>query len=158
MPTEKIFNHNSNLPVHTGKSPEQAEREIIYRMLLSLRSEIAEVKSLVLKKESVISQDNDFSTAIVPFGNLSNLPEINIPVNTSENTKQEEEVSRLQELSNFSVISDAEEVRPIDELIKDEIYKALRITNQNRRKASKMLGISERTLYRKIDEYEKNDK
>ncbi|KAA3599349.1 MAG: sigma-54-dependent Fis family transcriptional regulator [Calditrichaeota bacterium] len=159
LPKDKIFSQNANLPVHTGKSPEQAEREIIYRMLLSLRSEIAEIKSLVLKKESVISQEGDFSTAIVPFSNLSNLPEINLPVATpSENRTKEEEISRLQDLSNFSVISDAEDVRPIDELIKDEIYKALRITNQNRRKASKMLGISERTLYRKIDEYEKNDK
>lgn len=159
LPKDQIFSQNTNLPVHTGKSPEQAEREIIYRMLLSLRSEIAEIKSLFLKNESAFPQESDFSTAIVPLGNLSNLPEIKVPLSNSENNQIEKEVSRkLQDLSNFSIISDTEEVRSIDELVKDEIYKALRITNQNRRKASKMLGVSERTLYRKIAEYEKDEK
>jgi two-component system response regulator HydG len=43
---------------------------------------------------------------------------------------------------------------PIDEIEKYYIAETLKLTNGNREEASKMLGIGERTLYRKIKEYE----
>ena len=47
----------------------------------------------------------------------------------------------------------------INELEKELIVKTLEKFNNNRRKTSKVLGLSERTLYRKINQYniEKNN-
>ena len=41
------------------------------------------------------------------------------------------------------------------EIEKAAIYKTLRETGENKSKAAKILGIGVRTLYRKLDEYEK---
>jgi len=41
----------------------------------------------------------------------------------------------------------------IEEMEKDLIERTLRYTRGNRKKAAKLLGIGERTLYRKIDKY-----
>lgn len=46
-----------------------------------------------------------------------------------------------------------DEIIPLDELEKNAIINALKNTHYNRRKAAKLLNISERTLYRKIKEY-----
>jgi len=48
------------------------------------------------------------------------------------------------------------EVVPIDKLERDAIFNALNFTKWNKKKAAELLKISERTLYRKIKEYEIN--
>jgi DNA-binding NtrC family response regulator len=56
--------------------------------------------------------------------------------------------------TNGEVISeDVPAVPTLDELEKDQIQKTLREARGNRRRAASTLGISERTLYRKIKEY-----
>jgi len=47
-----------------------------------------------------------------------------------------------------------DEIAPLVVLEKEAIQKALSFTNGNKRKAAKLLAISERTLYRKLKEYE----
>jgi transcriptional regulator with GAF, ATPase, and Fis domain len=70
----------------------------------------------------------------------------------------------LNELKNFAYRSgsqnptannytEAEEIVPLDILEKDAIQKALKHTDGNKRKSAVLLGLSERTLYRKIKEY-----
>ena len=46
----------------------------------------------------------------------------------------------------------------IKDLEKEAISRTLRFFNTNRRKTAKSLGMSERTLYRKIDEYQLENK
>ncbi len=43
--------------------------------------------------------------------------------------------------------------KPLDEIEKLFILETLRVTGGNREEAAKMLGIGERTLYRKLKEY-----
>jgi two-component system response regulator HydG len=45
-------------------------------------------------------------------------------------------------------------VIPLNEIEKNAIIEALKITDNNKTKAAKLLGIGVRTLYRKIKEYE----
>jgi transcriptional regulator with PAS, ATPase and Fis domain len=47
-----------------------------------------------------------------------------------------------------------EEIKPIDEMEREMIEKALHRYHGNRRRAAKALNMSERTLYRKIKEYD----
>jgi transcriptional regulator with GAF, ATPase, and Fis domain len=49
---------------------------------------------------------------------------------------------------------DVNEVIPLDKLERNAIINALNYTKGNKRKAAQLLNVSERTLYRKIKEYE----
>ena len=54
---------------------------------------------------------------------------------------------------NSREIIPAESQATLEDVEKEQIQKALREVRGNRRKAAAALGISERTLYRKIREY-----
>lgn len=55
------------------------------------------------------------------------------------------------------IIDDSEDVITIDELHKRIYTEALRRSNGHREKAREIIGISERTFYRKIKEYKLQD-
>ncbi|HHM24087.1 MAG TPA: sigma-54-dependent Fis family transcriptional regulator [Bacteroidetes bacterium] len=111
------------LPVPTHKSVDQAERELIYRVLLELKSDMNQIKQLL------------FSQFLQPKSLQSWRPAAATPVPAEV------------------VNADVEEIRPLEEMEREMILKALQRTNWSKRKAAKLLGISERTLYRKINEY-----
>ena len=67
----RVFNDNGrNLPVYTRKTPEQVERELIYRALLEVKNDLIELKQLVAgssKAESALAvRDPVVETAGTP--------------------------------------------------------------------------------------------
>lgn len=114
----------SGLPVYVNKTTDQAERELIYRALLGVRSDIADLKSML--------QDSIYSAR--------RRSQINDQFERSFN-----DVSELVAVSEDS-FDDISVEKAESELIQE----ALRRFNGNRRMAAKALGISERTLYRKL--------
>ena len=100
---------NRNLPVFLRKTPEDADREILYRALFEIKKDLIELKDLVIQTGRDKSENN-------------------------------EESKKTQ----FS----------LDEIEKETIKAALDKTRGNKRKASRLLNISERTLYRKIKQYD----
>jgi transcriptional regulator with PAS, ATPase and Fis domain len=59
------------------------------------------------------------------------------------------------EVTNYdSSPNNKNEIIPLDEVEKQAIINALKQTHYNRRKTAKLLNISERTLYRKIKDYD----
>lgn len=98
-----------NLPVFLRKTPEDADREILYRALFEIKKDLIELKDLVLQTGS--------ETVV----------------------KAEDEKKNLYSL---------------DIIERDTIKAALDKTRGNKRKAAKLLNISERTLYRKIKQYD----
>ena len=63
-------------------------------------------------------------------------------------------VHQQKEVYSGSNLKDDNEILPLNEMEKEAIIKALDQTRGSKRKAAKLLNISERTLYRKIKEYE----
>jgi DNA-binding NtrC family response regulator len=118
---EKQMEYNRHLPVITGKSVETAEHELIYQAILSLRSEIVNLRRAMLGQAELRPKYR-----VEPEGS------------TWSGQIKEAEIS-----NNFS----------IDEMEKDLIERTLRYTRGNRKKAARLLGIGERTLYRKLDKY-----
>jgi len=119
---------DTNLPVITKLSPEQAERELIYRVLLDLKMNIEEIRNYLLGSRS----------------EHKSYPDIKTPLMAEILSEQESEGESE---------SETETILPINEMEKRQIQKALTITNGNKKKAAKLLNIGERTLYRKIKEY-----
>jgi DNA-binding NtrC family response regulator len=117
---EKQYQTVRHLPVITGKSVETAEHELIYQAILSLRSEIINLRK-------VLRGEKEF-----PKGYRVDLED-----------QWEKEIKYKPVEQNLT----------LEEMERDLIEKTLRETRGNRKKASKVLGIGERTLYRKIDKY-----
>ncbi len=114
------------LPVPTNRLSEEVEREFIYRALVDLKNEIAQLRELIVGKY------------ISPMRRLK--PGF-------------EDQAFVQEVSPAEVGQDEEQLESIENMEKRLIAEALQRTNGNRRKAAQMLKISERTLYRKIKEF-----
>jgi len=116
----------TSLPIALHKSADQAEREMIYRTLLLLGNEISEIKNLLLERLPNIQG------YIQPpkYGNYD--PKI---IEDAVSLTEENQTGDLS-------LKDQEK-----ELIKKALEKY-----PTRREAAQELGISERTLYRKLHE------
>jgi len=123
LPLKSHESGSTNLPVSLNMSPEQAEREIIYRTLLALKLDISEIKQVLLNLTAGQQNLSEFEL------NSRETPFI-----------ASDDINELKP----TTLSGMER-----ELIKD----TLRKYDGSRRKAARALQTSERTLYRKIKEY-----
>ena len=114
---------SKNLPVPLNLPHDQAEREIIYRTLLSLKMDINEIKQILMKFASG-------TTVKHPYDYIINEDDI-----VSQNNQNELKPTTIAGMER--------------EMIKQTLNKFA----GSRRKTARALQISERTLYRKIKEY-----
>ena len=132
------FIENDRLPIAINKTSEQAEIDIILRQLFSLKQDTELIRA-------ILSSDNEKS-----FLNVN-------PMLPSEELKI---ISPVAD-TNMEVTEDGQPLIRDDaigeilmkDLEKEAIIRTLRFFNNNRRKTAKSLGVSERTLYRKIEDY-----
>ncbi|MDC0911442.1 sigma-54 dependent transcriptional regulator, partial [Candidatus Marinimicrobia bacterium] len=129
---------NLKLPIPVDKSTEQAEIDIILRQLFSLKQDTEMIRA-------ILSVDKDSSL----FGVSPILPKDNLKIINPVNEKNLEVTEDGQPLIRDDAIG---EIRMKD-LEKEAIIRTLRFFNNNRRKTARSLGVSERTLYRKIEDY-----
>lgn len=139
------------------------DQKLIYRALVELQSDISDLKKMLGSfLYSTISQKNikalpqniqdEFQQSDISDLDMdvSSTPSDTIGVQSfSEADISEEE----NEEEAFSKFFNAEEIPSIEKTEQFLIEQALRKFEGNRRKASEALGISERTLYRKLDQY-----
>lgn len=111
------------------------ELGILYNMVMQNKKEIEELKSLLTSR-----------TADIPLSrNIDETPALNTPVAVS---REAEEILPDEENQHSN-----EDILRIDEGEKELIRKALELSGGNRKVAAAKVGISERSLYRKIKEY-----
>ncbi|MFZ5554901.1 MAG: sigma-54 interaction domain-containing protein [Bacteroidota bacterium] len=151
-----------NLPVYTGKeTPESfSEREILYKVLFDMRSEMNDLKSLV---SGLIQSGNGNVLQATENAALINRifnkegETILSPSEHMQHISQPVNISPVKHQPAFEDAIDAheevEETLSLEEREKELIRKALSKHRNKRKHAAKELGISERTLYRKIKEY-----
>lgn len=166
--------HRSRLPVQNREENASTlnEREILYKVLFDMRQEMQDLKKLVLEvmKDSQIFEDQAelvsrvFSASETPQKRLpSGRDESEEPTAASNRTEwqgtpwnSEAGVSTnaLDSASmNTQEVEEVEEVLSLQDSEKELIRKALSKHRNKRKYAALELGISERTLYRKIKEY-----
>ena len=122
-----------NLPVLVDKSSSQAERELILQQLLFLRQDMRDLKAS-LGNES-LDRSGEIGT-LQPRSALDSMV-----------------VSPTGEIQIEAIKSASIGDVSMKELEKEMIIRTLKKFENNRRKTAELLGISERTLYRKINEY-----
>ena len=139
-----------------GSKTFESEREILYQVLFDMRRDMTELKKLVntLMAERGGTSVQGVSTPIPYYResaydvmNVASVaPTINIP-----SAKHSSSSHLNDDIQDTEVV---EETLSLDEVEKEMIRKALERHNGRRKYAAKDLKISERTLYRKIKEYD----
>ncbi|MEX0719918.1 MAG: sigma-54 dependent transcriptional regulator [Balneolaceae bacterium] len=140
---------------------DRKDRELIYRALVELRNDISDVKKMFANflystfsskniKALPASVRDEVDKMEVPPGTNMDLGE-----HTSLGMQSMPKQKEMEESEESDVVDflNGEEIPSIEAAEKFLIQQALRRYDGNRRKASETLGVSERTLYRKLDQY-----
>lgn len=127
------------------------EREILYQILFDLRRDVAELKKIVNENNLSIRRDehtDDRQQHLSLYGGKKS-------TNYGHSFGKDEGtlIQEIEEVSDTGNPEPQEVSASLEDLEKDMIRKALARTGGNRRQTAAQLGISERTLYRKIKEY-----
>ncbi|MCX6331587.1 MAG: sigma-54 dependent transcriptional regulator [Bacteroidetes bacterium] len=156
--------HVNNMPMLTGNTPvgEFAnEREILYKLFFDMKKDVNELKKMfveILQNPSLGGQNahfnresilNDLKEDLSPIasttGSLIHHSSVQVPHSNQQPVIIDNELQSHYEVDESLNIMDKE---------KELILKALKKHRGRRKDASTDLGISERTLYRKIKEYD----
>ena len=164
--------NNRYLPVRTtegqGLDGNMQEREILYKLLFDMKSDLNELKSLVfgLIKENhldipdaqkILSLPEKAGQSSWQSSSLSKEEKehlIDAQLNNQEDIPSIIIQERQKESNYYDHSEPVEENLSLEDMEKEMIRKALKKYNGKRKDASEELGISERTLYRKIKQYE----
>jgi DNA-binding NtrC family response regulator len=132
------------------------EREILYKLFFDMKKDVTELKKMfleILKNPNLAADTQEaFSREMKELkpqehftGNMSSNPYQPQPVVIHNNGNGNSEIHQHEEVEESLSIMDKE---------KELIVKALKKHKGKRKDASSDLGISERTLYRKLKEYD----
>ncbi len=117
------------------------EREILYKILFELRSNVNDMRREMSTLKKQIEDVQKAPTAISTT-QLAPIQPIQ-PITTAEDAVAEEYVEPVKEPENLN----------LDAWSRQALEKALDRNGGNRKKAAQELGISDRTLYRRLKQY-----
>ena len=127
-----------------------SEREIMYKMLFDMKNDINDLKQILFKLmqgDNVSQQDLIHSPIYGEY--LQQAKEVNVQSFGEQNGNSKVVIQD----PNTIEINEVEESLSLEEKEKELVKKALIKHNGKRKNAASDLGISERTLYRKIKEF-----
>tara|TARA_B110000003_G_scaffold208536_1_gene207429 strand:+ start:41630 stop:42856 length:1227 start_codon:yes stop_codon:yes gene_type:complete len=153
--TQYLPKNRENLPVLIGRNTDKSdfsnERDIMYKILFDMRNDINDLKKLTLdlmrtgNSDKVREENHQLIEKIYQEKEQEQYATevVKLPqhINTSENYDFAEDIEDNENLS-------------LQEKEIEMIKRSLEKNNNKRKLAAKELGISERTLYRKIKQYD----
>ncbi len=150
-------------PALVKQGPESvSERELLYQVLFDMKRDMAELKKLVFEglqnesygaeilsdhKELFVDMDEDMRR---PLRKLNEERDTPLLLESSQRARYEAEEEDTEDTE--AVVQ--QESLSLEDQERDLILKALKRHNNRRKLAADELGISERTLYRKLKQYE----
>lgn len=167
LPTDQ-----SRLPALTGSSggsnefSDFSEREILYKVLFDMKKDMNELKKLVLEafqsgglNSNIMSKHQNLFDDLEPSSTSfedkkpSSVPS-NVPLVIDHQNQNEETEDYDDDTIEDIIHEEDDNSLSLEKKEKEMILKALRKHNNKRKYAAGDLGISERTLYRKIKQYD----
>ena len=147
IPQQQDTTQLATIPHEGGDHSFENEREILYKILFELRGNVndmrREMSTLKKQIEDVQSVKTISTTDAIPSTQLAPITPIQPIAPALEDAEAEEYVEPEKEPENLN----------LNELGKQMLQKALERNNGNRKKAALELGISDRTLYRRLKQY-----
>ena len=145
------------------------EREILYKILFDLKKDVTELKKILLKliesgntnAYDLLSENMSIFEDVKDHveENLRNkaLPTHQNEVTTNLNINTDNLISESEDAQFEEIITTSDVTLSLEKQEKEIIIRALKKNKNKRKYAAKDLGISERTLYRKIKQYDLED-
>jgi len=152
--------------INTDSNSFSSEREILYKVLFDMKSDLTDLKQLTLEliKNDDSTEVKEKNQGLIEkiYGDKST-EEKNIPheidsvnIKDSSLSIDRDKIDNNEKFEYAETIEEEETLSLLDKEI-EMIKQALIRTKGKRKLASKELGISERTLYRKIKQYNLGD-
>ncbi len=158
----------SELPARLGSSSENefSERDILYKVLFDMKKDLMDLKKVVVDLLQHSENTNEYlasNTGIINklYQDVHSVEDgantLHIPLNANTPIYQQNNFNNPNNYKIDSpIVEEVEETLSLEEKEIDLIRKALKKHKGKRKYAAQELGISERTLYRKIKEYDLN--
>ena len=146
IPQDQDTTQLVTIPHENGDHSFENEREILYKILFELRSNVNDMRremGNLKKKIEEVQNIKTISADPMPGTQLAPITPIQPISPTLEDAVAEEYVEPEKEPENLN----------LNVLGKQMLEKALERNNGNRKKAAQELGISDRTLYRRLKQY-----
>lgn len=143
-------------PGHGGPHSYESERELLYKILYELRGNVSDLRRDMnsLRKQLDEARQLNGAKGFAAPQPLTPITPISYPAPVE---KESEALHHpFTEDAEVEEIHEAETLN-LNNLGKQMVEKALERNNGNRKKAAKELGISDRTLYRRIKAYKLGD-
>jgi transcriptional regulator with PAS, ATPase and Fis domain len=158
-------NEKETLPQHidSAKQDDFSERELMYKFLFDMKNDLNDLKKLVME---LVSNSGEITISSEQAAMLKKVyptsPSLEESRLLSSPTSYQAEVLPKEHSYEHEQVEDVEDHEEVEESLsledreKELIQKALDKHHGKRKYAALELGISERTLYRKIKEYDLN--
>ncbi len=151
--------HNLPMRIEKQNKDDFSERDILYKVLFDMKKDMVELRKLVADILRSGDSQADFSSHQQTINQLYR--DIDTPAHLANNHQDHPTLTirNPQKDKNYGRMDESEEVEESLSLLDKEsdlIKKALKKHRGKRKLAAQELGISERTLYRKIKELDLN--
>ena len=158
-------NMGAQLPALVDDKKEQSdfasEREILYKVLFDMKSDLNDLKKLTLElmNQDISTEEKEGLIQKIYGNDTRDNKEENVLTVVNPKHELQNDTPIIHPQDNYSYAETIEAEEPLSLLEKEieMIKKALERSNGKRKLAAEELGISERTLYRKIKQYDLNE-
>jgi transcriptional regulator with PAS, ATPase and Fis domain len=149
-----------------GDKEDYSERDLLYKVLFDMKKDMTDMKKLVLElingnvsRNDIIQEHGDLFDELPEYkvSKFETPSDKDLPLlldNHSTSEESNDDHGEYEEVVEDIVHELEEDSLSLEKKEKEMIMRALRKNNNKRKYAAQDLGISERTLYRKIKQYE----
>jgi transcriptional regulator with PAS, ATPase and Fis domain len=156
---------NNRLPVLAsanghGGAEFANEREILYKYFFDMKRDVTELKKMfleVLQNPGMVAQNQSFINELKELKSHDTMQPVLMQQQPAQTVQQAPLAIGMHNNNNIHEHVEVEESLNIMDKEKELIIKALKKHRSKRKNAALDLGISERTLYRKLKEYDIED-
>ena len=140
IPQDRESTQLATIPRDGGDHSFENEREILYKILFELRGNVSDMRREISQLKKQMDDVQVTSSPLQPIGSLQPMTPIQPAL---EDAIAEEYIEPVKEPENLN----------LNDLGRQMLEKALERNNGNRKKAAQELGISDRTLYRRLKQF-----
>lgn len=134
-----------------GNHSYESEREILYKILYELRGNVSDLRREMNSLRKQLDDQRGLNGAAGFAGSIQSVDSDSLPAIT----RRSNAIHSSRPIAEDAIAEEISEPESLNlsDLGRQMVEKALERNNGNRKKAAQELGISDRTLYRKIKQY-----